>query len=144
MHENLNELRAARSGSQGDDLAEPPEAAPPTLDDIRNQHARRPVQPERELTELVGMCLWDVLSDNHEVRGPDGRLVDLGSFRAAAGFLAEMLNRELGQAPAAAEERERQMIEQMIGAADPLELLKRLTAEREAARARRWSPAGQT
>jgi hypothetical protein len=33
-----------------------------------------------------------VFSDNHEVVGPDGRVLDLGSFRASGGFLADYLN----------------------------------------------------
>lgn len=51
-----------------------------------------PVEPKRELRELMGLCLWDVFSDNHEVFASHGRLVDLGSQRGAAGFIAEWLN----------------------------------------------------
>ena len=43
-----------------------------------------------------GRCLWDVFSDNHEVIAPDGRVVDLGSFRASGGFIADWLNDETG------------------------------------------------
>jgi hypothetical protein len=46
--------------------------------------------------ELVGRCLWDVFSDNHDVVAPDGRLLHLGSFRASGGFLADILNRQIG------------------------------------------------
>jgi len=138
MHQNIEEFLADRSASQDnahDPSPDSDRSAPPNLDEIRSEHTDRPVQPERELRELVGMCLWDVFSDNHEVIGPDGRAVDLGSFRASAGFLAEFLNREIGHALRAAEERERRMIEQMIGVADPLEAIKRAAAEREAERA---------
>jgi hypothetical protein len=37
---------------------------------------------------LVGQCLWNILSDNHEVLAADGRVLDIGSFRASGGFLA--------------------------------------------------------
>jgi hypothetical protein len=63
--------------------------------------ARRPVgepgrrDPRAELCELVAECLWDIFSDNHDVIAPDGRVADLGSWRASAGFLAELVNHEL-------------------------------------------------
>jgi hypothetical protein len=50
-----------------------------------------PVDPEREVVDLVGLVLWDVFSDNHTVFDPDGAF-HLGSFRGAAGFLAEEMN----------------------------------------------------
>ncbi|WHZ25446.1 MAG: hypothetical protein OJF51_000241 [Nitrospira sp.] len=37
----------------------------------------------------LGCCLWDVFADNHDVITAEGALVDLGSFRAAAGFIAD-------------------------------------------------------
>ncbi len=43
------------------------------------------------------MCLWDIFSDNHEVFAPDQRVIDLGSFRAMGGFLADMVNRQIGR-----------------------------------------------
>jgi len=45
--------------------------------------------PAGELADLLGRCLWDVLSNNHEVRTADGTVVDFGSFRAAAGLIAD-------------------------------------------------------
>jgi hypothetical protein len=47
-----------------------------------------PVLSVEELADLVGRCLWDIFSDNHEVTTADGRAVDLGSFRASGGFIA--------------------------------------------------------
>jgi hypothetical protein len=55
-----------------------------------------PIETEREVRELVGMCVWDVFSDGHEVVHADGRVVDLGSFRASGGFIADWLNRRIG------------------------------------------------
>jgi len=66
----------------------------PTLDEVAGEFRERPIEAEQEVRELVGECLWDVFSDSHEVVGPDGRVLDLGSFRASGGFLAEILNRQ--------------------------------------------------
>ena len=76
-----------------DDRAVPSE---PTLEEVRRDHIGRPVETEAEVRELVGLCLWDVFSDGHEVVASDGRLFDLGSFRASGGFLANVLNRQVG------------------------------------------------
>lgn len=45
--------------------------------------------PAEELADLLGRCLWDVFSNNHGVFTADGAMVDLGSFRAAAGLIAD-------------------------------------------------------
>ena len=47
--------------------------------------------PERDAVDLVGRVLWDVFSNNHAVFDERGWF-HLGSFRAAAGFLAEEIN----------------------------------------------------
>src|SRR5207237_1759447 len=72
----------------------PPE---PTLEQFAQAHFDRPAEPEAEVRELVGQCLWDVFSDSHEVVASDGRQLDLGSFRGSGGFLADVLNRQLGE-----------------------------------------------
>lgn len=51
--------------------------------------------PTEELADLLGRCLWDVLSNNHEVLTADGTVVDLGSFRAAAGWIADFRGQRL-------------------------------------------------
>jgi len=43
---------------------------------------------------LIGLCLWDVFSDNHDVIAADGRAVDIGSFRGAGAFLDEHVTRD--------------------------------------------------
>ena len=70
--------------------------AEPTLDEVSRDFREHPVETHREVPELVGQCLWDVFSDGHEVIGPDGRVLDLGSFRASGAFLAETMNRQTG------------------------------------------------
>ena len=69
----------------------------PSLEDVRATYRDGPVEIERKVRELVAMCLWDVFANEHEVIGRDGRLVDIGSWRGAAGFLAEQLNRQTGE-----------------------------------------------
>jgi hypothetical protein len=71
------------------------ESPEPTLEEIAEDYRERPIETEREVRELIGQCLWDVFCENHEIVAPDGRVLDLGSFRAGAGFLAEILNRQI-------------------------------------------------
>jgi hypothetical protein len=91
-HRNLEELRRIRVSKHGpadpDDAREPA----PTLDDVRRNYEPRPVKQQKEITELMGFCLWDTFSDNHEVIASDGRCVDLGSFRGSSAFLDEYLH----------------------------------------------------
>jgi hypothetical protein len=96
------------------DAVETPSEAP-SLEKIRQEYESQPVDPPRELRELVGMCLWDVFSDNHEVVASDGRIVELGSHRSAAGFVAEFVNRSLGIPPGTAEAREIEWVKRLIG-----------------------------
>lgn len=45
-----------------------------------------------EPAELIGLCMWDVFSDNHDVIAADGRVVDLGSFRGSGGMIADFFD----------------------------------------------------
>ncbi len=74
----------------------PPER---TLAEVEAEHVEAPIEAERECQELVGLCLWDIFSDNHEVTDEEGRLFDLGSLRSSGGFLAEVLNKQDGPKP---------------------------------------------
>ncbi|MBI2876263.1 MAG: hypothetical protein HYY20_05220 [Candidatus Tectomicrobia bacterium] len=73
----------------------PPEPEP-TREEVAQRYQEEPIDTEREVRELVGKCLWDIFSDNHDVIGPDGRVVDIGSFRGAGGFIADCINRQTG------------------------------------------------
>jgi len=89
-HRGLEELLQFRREREPDNpkLAPKPE---PTLDEVRPDWQDKPVNRCEEVMELVGLCLWDVFSDNHDVIAADGRSADIGSFRGAAGFLVEYL-----------------------------------------------------
>jgi hypothetical protein len=43
-----------------------------------------------EFGRLMGQCAWDILSDNHELRLPDGRIVYLSSMRGTADIIASL------------------------------------------------------
>jgi hypothetical protein len=92
MHRNLEELRRLRRRRDGTvaDVSSPE----PTLEDVRKEYEPSAVQQDDEVTELVGLCLWDTFSDNHEVIAADGRLADIGSFRGAGAFIDEHLTRD--------------------------------------------------
>lgn len=91
VHRNVGRLNRLRRRSDGSPLEPPPE---PTLEDVRREHVPAPVNVEEEVTELIGLCLWDIFSDNHEVIAADGRRADLGSFRSAGGFIDDYLARD--------------------------------------------------
>lgn len=87
LHRNLREWQWPRK-----DSAQEPE---PSLDDVRATYGGGPVETEYEVRELVAMLVGCV-SNEHDVVDRDGRLVNIGSWRGAAGFLAEQLNRQTG------------------------------------------------
>lgn len=88
MSRNLKNL----SGKQKTESKDEEE---PGFEEFCKDLKNHPVEPNREIRELMGLCLWDVFSDNHEVLTSDGRLVDLGSQRGAAGFIADWVNTRL-------------------------------------------------
>lgn len=94
FHEALQSLRKAWRSRRGISDAGEAQSSPPTLEDVRREHEPTPVNVDDEVTELVGLCLWDVFSDNHEVIAADRRAIDIGSFRGAGAFLDEHLTRE--------------------------------------------------
>lgn len=89
IRRNLEELRRMRHRRDGATVAE--SSPEPTLEDVTKDYEPSPVQQDEEVTELVGLCLWDTFSDNHEVIAADGRLADIGSFRGAGAFIDEHL-----------------------------------------------------
>lgn len=53
--------------------------------------------PSEEIVRMIGFCLWDMFSDNHEVTSKDGKVFDTGSFRGSAGFIADYINGHFSQ-----------------------------------------------
>lgn len=96
IHGNIESLRIVASRRQRNAQLETATLPEPTLEDIRREYQPEPVRAEEELTELVGLSLWDVFSDNHEVITADGRVADIGSFRGAGAFLDEHLTTDPG------------------------------------------------
>lgn len=113
IHRNLAGLRRKPDES--------PTAPEPTLEEVTANHTPSPVETERECQELVGLCLWDIFSDNHEVIAADGRKIDLGSMRGSAGFLAEVLNAQGGPGPAARPELPPELMAGMFPPVDNLD-----------------------
>ncbi len=93
FHRNTEELgEMLRQHGKGT-LADDAPRAEPTLESVTREYQPSPVQQDDEVTELVGQCLWDVFSDNHDVIMADGRIADIGSFRGASAFLDDYLTR---------------------------------------------------
>lgn len=80
LRENLRRLRRSPISEEEPDI---------TLDAIRREMPVEASNPSKECADLMGCCLWDIFSDNHEVRTADA-LVDLGTFRTAASFIADV------------------------------------------------------
>ena len=76
----------------------PPEEPEPTFEEFLAKHPpeKKTVTPEsaiHEPAELLGLCLWDIFSDNHDVIAADGRIVHLGSFRGSAGMISDFFEK---------------------------------------------------
>lgn len=101
MHENIEHFvsitKRKRKKEEGQDSVDEQPSAPPTLDEIIREHKEEPIDVQAECADIVARSLWDVFSDNHDVIAPDGRTVDIGSFRGAGGFIADWLNRLTGE-----------------------------------------------
>lgn len=93
LHRNIEALRNARPRRDSNAQADESRSSEPTLKEIRREYQPTPVRSHEEVTALVGLCLWDVFSDNHDVIAADGRVADIGSFRGAGAFLDEHLSR---------------------------------------------------
>ena len=86
-------MRHARGRLDSNAQRDDSRSSDPTLEEVCREYRPTPVRSQEEVTELVGLCLWDVFSDNHDVIIADGRVADIGSFRAAGAFLDEHLTR---------------------------------------------------
>lgn len=89
FHENLANLPW---GKEPKDKKQRPA---PTREEIAAEFQETPIEQRHECAQLVGECVWDIFSDNHEVVGADRRVLDLGSFRGSAGFIADFAKPDL-------------------------------------------------
>ncbi len=74
MSRNLNRLS---------DEKEEPET---TFDEFKEDFEEKPVKPEQELRELMGLCLWDIISDNHDIVTQADKLLILVLFARQQGL----------------------------------------------------------
>lgn len=81
LSELPDEVRAALDEGSTAPASDPAAAGP--------RHAARAAH--HAALELLGCCLWDIFSHNHDVIGPDGRAYHLGSFRGTGDFLADRM-----------------------------------------------------
>ena len=84
IHNNLKSL--IRSNDKN------AESVPPKLEDFVENNLEDETKPYEEFVEILGLCLWDIFSENHEVIAANGKIHDIGSFRGAAGFIANYIN----------------------------------------------------
>lgn len=42
---------------------------------------------------VLGLSVYDIFSNNHQVSGKDNRIYDLGSLRGSGGFIADFFNK---------------------------------------------------
>ena len=95
--EHLGFTRNLNSLFQNKKKAKPPPEPEPSFEEFLASHPQESWQPSEhdlieEPAELLGLCLWDIFSDNHEVITRGGQIVDLGSFRGTAGAIAEFID----------------------------------------------------
>jgi hypothetical protein len=86
FQENLNRLR------RSDVPPDPPPDREAFFRELDAKPDRSPEPDNVELGRLVGLCLWDVLSDNHDLICPDGRIRHMGSFRMVGGILSDFID----------------------------------------------------
>jgi hypothetical protein len=90
LQKGLRELSESRNKKDAGGNATPVA----TREEIAASWIENPVDEQRELTSLMGECLWDIFSDNHAVVTGDGRVADLGSFRGSSAFIAKFISGE--------------------------------------------------
>lgn len=99
---NLKNLGATLKRRKGESTQVPPDEPEPTFEEFLAENpAENPEisveQAIDEPAELLGLGLWDIFSDNHDVIAADGRVVQLGSFRGRAGVIADFFETAAGK-----------------------------------------------
>jgi len=97
VYEETVQIRENLRNSLKNEPVSSNEEPPLTLDAVKRDMVDRALNPVEECADLLGCCLWDIFADNHDVMTADRILVDLGSFRSAAGFIADVRHRRSTQ-----------------------------------------------
>lgn len=66
----------------------------PTFEEFlakKSSPSRHHLPAEDEWPELLGACLWDILSDNHELVDETDATIDFGSFRMVSGLIDQFI-----------------------------------------------------
>lgn len=95
---NLKSLFTFKQRRASQEPPLPLEEPEPSFEEFLAKHPPevKPVTPEsaiNEPAELLGLCLWDIFSNNHDVIAADGRIVHLGSFRGSAGMISDFFEK---------------------------------------------------
>lgn len=94
---NLKNLGLLGKHRKGETAQSPPDKPEPTFEEFLAEQDAKDRKPSsedaiEEPAELLGLCIWDIFSDNHQVIAADGRVVHLGSFRGSAGVIADFFD----------------------------------------------------
>lgn len=89
FRDNLRSLMKVRAPEQAETL--PAVSLEAIREEMRKEDES--VNAIKDCADLVGQCLWDIFSSNHDVVTADGQRVHLGSFRGSAGFIADFRNK---------------------------------------------------
>jgi len=90
IRENFERFKKMTSEKRGEPFSpEPPASFEDFCKDRTTEDSPPESDPQSEIAELLGNCLWDVFSDNHDVIASDDRVVSLGSFRGSGGTIAD-------------------------------------------------------
>lgn len=80
LRERLNKLAKNQTPIEGINL------------DKYQQDDLNDISETEEFQYVLGLCVYDIFSNNHEVYSNDNRVYDLGSFRGSGSFIADFLN----------------------------------------------------
>lgn len=80
LHERLNKLSKNQTPIKSINL------------DKYQQDELKDILETEEFQYVLGLSVYDIFSNNHEVYSNDNRVYDLGSFRGSGSFIADFLN----------------------------------------------------
>ena len=57
-----------------------------------NRSSANAEDDKEDMIRVLGIVVWEIFSDNHEVSDAEGKIFDFGSWRGSGGFIADFLN----------------------------------------------------